>query len=594
MPLRTALSISRLTLIALVCLAATPVAVGESRAASAPVSVFPIPGSHVVSPRAQIAFRGLSASRLGAITVTGSRSGLHSGHVAADSDDQGGSFLPTRPFTAGETVTVRTSLNVRRASNGSFHFTVASPAGAINAAPLLSASARVPGDVLRFRSLPNLTPAAVSTKRSGRTAAGDIFVAPQQGPLQNGPMLLDPSGSLIWFKALPKNVTATDFRAQTYKGKPVLTWWQGYFGAGVGVGDDVIVSNSYQTIAYVHAANGLHADLHEFQLTPQGTALLTAYFPVYMDASAEGGSKHEIVLDAVAQEIDIPTGLVLFQWDSIDHVPLSDGYTSPPKSSGSPFDYFHINGIDQDGDGNLVISARNTWAGYKVDHQTAETIWTLGGKHSSFKMGAGTAFSFQHDVRIRAPNDSVVTLFDDGAGPPVTRTQSRGLTLKLDLNHMTAKVASQDQHSPALLAFFEGNDQQLPGGGAFVGWGQQPYFTEFDARGRQVFDGRFVGFNSSYRAYRLPWSGAPASEPTLAATGGRAPTVYASWNGATGVASWRVLGGTKASSLKSVASVRRRGFETAIRLSKGQRYVSVEALARSGRVLKTSRTIRVK
>jgi hypothetical protein len=591
--LRPGPPIPTLTRSVLLSFAVTVLAAAESHAAVAPVSVFPIPGSHVVSPHAQIAFRGVRPNQLGAITVTGSRSGLHTGRFAADSDGRGASFLPAKPFAARESVTVRTSLNVRRGHNGSFQFVVANPAGAIHAAPLLHPSARVPGDVLRLRSDPSLAPASVSTKRSGRTAAGDIFVAPQQGPLQNGPMILDPSGNLIWFKPLANNVTATDFRAQTYQGKPVLTWWQGYFGAGVGVGEDLILNRAYQAIATVHAANGLSADLHEFKLTPQDTALLTAYYPVYMDASAEGGSKHKIVLDAVAQEIDIPTGLVLFQWDSIDHVALSDGYTPPPESPGSPFDYFHINAIDQDDDGNLVISARNTWAAYKVDHQTAQTIWTLGGKHSSFKMGAGTAFAFQHDVRIRARNDAVVTMFDDGAGPPVAHTQGRGLKLKLDLKRRTATLASQDQHSPALLPFFEGNYEQLAGGGAFVGWGQQPYFTEFDAHGRQIFDGRFVGFDSTYRAYRLPWSGAPASPPSLAATGGKTPTVYASWNGATDVSSWRVLGGATATSLKSVASSRGRGFETAIQLSKAQRYVSVEALSRSGHVLRTSRTLRL-
>ena len=96
-----------------------------------PVYVFPIPGGHVASPATQITFRGISAGQLGTITVTGSASGAHTGTVVADSDGHGGSFLPTAPFTPGETVTVGTSLNVEGSGNGTYQFQVATPAGTI-------------------------------------------------------------------------------------------------------------------------------------------------------------------------------------------------------------------------------------------------------------------------------------------------------------------------------------------------------------------------------------------------------------------------------------------------------------------------------
>jgi hypothetical protein len=508
--------------------------------------------------------------------------------VRADSDGQGASFIPDKPFQPGEAVTVKTSLNVRGASQGMYRFAVAEPAGPIPYAPLPPA-ARGDGDVQRFRSDPHLTPAAVTvTRHAGGSAAGEIFLAPQQGPLQNGPMIVDQNGQLVWFKPLPAKTMAADFRVQRYQGKPVLTWWQGYLGAGAGAGEGVILDSSYRQIAAVLAAGGLSADLHEFTLTPRGTALITAYYPVWSDGSSVHAAKRQVVMDSVVQEIDVKTGLLLFQWDSLDHVPLTDSYTAPPKQATSPLDHFHVNSVEEDRDGNLLISARNTSAAYKVERQTGNIVWALGGKHSSFKMGPGTQFAFQHDVRVRSRGDRIITLFDNGGGPPRINPGSRGLTLKLDLAHMTAtRVAEQRQPSPA-PADYEGNHQRLPNGGAFLGWGQQPYFTELDPTGQLVLEGRFVPATAHYRAYLLPWRGTPTTGPAVSvATAGDETIVYASWNGATQASSWRVLSGDRAERLSPIASSPRHGFETAIK-TPAQGYIAVQALDADGHVLATS------
>lgn len=563
-------------------------------AAPPPVSVFPVPGAGVASPSTQITFRGVPTAQLqqSVIQVNGSRSGSHTGPVLGDSDGDGGSFVPAKPFTEGELVTVSTSLDVLGAVNGRFQFRVAHPAGG---APLIHwpPASRVPGDVQTFRSRADLVPSAVSIGTHARgTAPGDIFLAPQFGPVQDGPMILDGSGNLVWFKRLPGADSASDFRVQSYAGKPVLTWWQGGVAAGTGVGEDVITDTTYRQIAVVHAGNGLSADLHEFELTSRGTALLTAYYPVYLDTSSVHGPKRQIVFDSVAQEIDVSTGLVLFQWDSLDHVPLSDTYQSLPKHSTSPFDYFHVNSIEPDRDGSLIISARDTWAAYKVDKQAGAVIWRLGGRHSSFRLAPGVSWAFQHDVRVRANNDLFVTLFDDGAGPPKVHGNSRGIKLILNLGRMTARQVAQHVHTPQVSANFEGNFQQLPNRDDFIGWGQQPYFSEYDPRGRLVFDGHFVDFVASYRAYRFPWTGVPRTSPAVAASNSaRTTTVYASWNGATNVSGWRVIGGPSPTALKAVRQGPARGFETAIRVSP-ERYVAVEALDTAGHIMRTSATIR--
>jgi hypothetical protein len=468
---------------------------------------------------------------------------------------------------------------------------VATPAPPLLSAPI-QVAARTAGDVRTFRSRPDLTPAAVEvTKGSAVDASLDLFLAPQAGPLQNGPMIVDSRGHLVWFDPIPHGELATDFRAQTFDGRPVLTWWQGLQGAGVGAGEDVIESSSYQQLAVVHAGNGLDADLHEFRLTRDGTALITAYYPVYWDATSIHGSRQTIVLDSVVQEIDVRTGLVVFQWDSLDHVPLTDSYESLPTQAGHPYDYFHVNSVQQTADGDLIISARNTWAAYQVARSDGHVIWTLGGKHSTFTMGAGASYAFQHDVRVHTGPVTTVTMFDDGGGPPSVHAQSRGLTLRLDLESRRAVLVSEVEHSPALQASFEGNVQVLGGGDELLGWGQQPYFSEVDSQGQVVFEGRFVDDNTDYRAYRFAWQGQPRTPPAVAASdAGGSTTVYASWNGATDVASWRVLGGGDAMGLRPVGDSPKRGFETRIAVP-AQAYVEVQALGADGRVLATSSVV---
>ncbi len=565
-----------------------------AQAASGPVNVFPIPGGRVAAPSTQITFRGVPAGQLGIISVSGSKSGTHTGRIVGDSDGDGASFIPATSFKAGETVTVRTGLNILGGSGGAYNFTIASPAGRIPLAGVRPAP-RVRNDITRFVSRSDLVPAAVTvTKKASPSVAagGDLFIAPQYGPVQNGPMIIGPFGGLIWYQPVPHNDTATDFNVQSYQGKPVLTWWQGNVSAaGTGNGVDEIYNSSYQHIATVNAGNGLNADLHEFTITGQDTALVTAYYPVFWTTSSAKGAKPRIVLDGVVQEIDIRTGLVLFQWDSLDHVSVSASYQPIPKDPGHPWDYFHLNSAQLIGNGNVIISARDTWAVYNVSHQTGGVVWTLGGKSSSFKMGANTSFAFQHDARLLS--SGLMTIFDDGAGPPDVHKQSRGLTLRLDTSHMTTSLVTQDTHSPSVLSRYEGSDQLLHNGDSLVGFGSQPWITEFDSRGRAAFDARFVDANQSYRAYRYPWSGTPATPPSIGTrTSKGTTTVYASWNGSTEVVRWQVLGGNSATSLKPVASASKAAFETPIKLPHRSTYVSARALDSHGHVLGTSKPVK--
>jgi hypothetical protein len=374
-------------------------------------------------------------------------------------------------------------------------------------------------------------------------------------------------------------------QAQRYEGNPVLVWWQGYLSRlGFGLGVDEIYNSSYQPVARIAGGNGYQADLHDVQITPQGSAFITAYAFVRGDLSSSGGSRYGTLLDSILQEIDIKTGLVMFEWHAYGHVPLQDSYTTP-RGASEPWDYFHINSISQDSwnDGNFIISARNTWAAYEISYHNGAVLWTLGGRRSSFVMGSGTGMAWQHDARWQP--DRTLTIFDDGSAPKV-HSQSRLIREKIDWAHRKVSLVDRDVHTPALLSGSQGDGQTLPGGGVLVGWGEQPYITEFSPSGAIVFDARIPAPGQSYRAYRLPWSATPASPPALAVqrTGAGTVTLYASWNGATAVESWRVLAGPSPAALAPLSTVPRSGFETAIPLRSSAAWFSVQALGADGRV----------
>ncbi|MDQ6806162.1 MAG: arylsulfotransferase family protein [Actinomycetota bacterium] len=558
---------------------------GVVRADAAAVSVFPVPGARYELPAAQIAFRGIPAGQIGAITVVGSKSGTHTGTLDADSDGDGGSFIPSTPFTPGERVTVTTGLVLTGGTAGKFTFQVAHPARPMQPAALPQAPAGSNG-VQRFHSEPGLQPPGVAVTRSSAPAsAGDIFLAPQFGPSQDGPMIVDSDGRLVWFDPTPlsSKLLTTDFRTQTLFGQPVLTWWQGYTNSGSGRGAGYIFSSDYQREYAVKAADGMAMDLHEFTVTDSGAAYILAASPVWLPKLGRP------VIDSVVQEIDIRTGLVLFEWHALDHISLQESSMFGPHASGHYLDPYHFNSIDAGSGGNLIVSARNTSAVYKISGTTGQVIWRLGGKRSSFKMGAGTITAFQHHAIVQS--DGTITMFDDGAGPPKVHPASRGIRVALDLTHMTARLVREYDHAPKISAAFEGSMQALPGGDIFLGWGQQPYFSEDNASGQQDFDAHFISPTSSYRAYRLPWSARPATAPSLAISPNPNGTMelYASWNGATGVSAWRVLAGESAASLRVVGDVPRHGFETAVAVHSGAPAFEAQALDSAGHVLASTR-----
>jgi hypothetical protein len=415
---------------------------------------------------------------------------------------------------------------------------------------------------------------------------GLIFVAPKTTPatgLQQGPEIVDDEGRPVWFRSVPDGQQATDFRVQRYRGEPVLTWWQGVAQPGRGQGTDYIVDRAYHVVATVRAGNGLDADLHEFRLTPEGTALITIYHQVPRDLSAVGGPADGSVFEGVVQEIDVATGAVKLEWHSLDHVPLDESQAPVPTAAGAAYDYFHVNAVNVDRDGNLLVDARNTWTVYKIDRHTGEVLWRLGGKQSSFALGDGAAFAWQHDPE---PVDrTTIRLFDNEASPTV-RAHSRIIWLRREPWTHTATLVRSFEHPDGLSAGSQGNAQALDNGNTFVGWGQTGRFSELDGSGNLLFDASVPASWDNYRAYRHEWHARPAAAPTatVARNADGTLTVHAIWNGATDVARWLVVGDYRRYAWP-LGTADWNGLDTSIQLTTGAAEISVVAVDRAGHVL---------
>lgn len=562
------------------------------------VTVSPTPGSRDAAHVTQISFLGVPRSQLSGVAVSGSRSGRHTGRMVAYSQGDGASFLPAKPFDEGELVTVRaTRRQGSKKAPFSWSFTVAR-ADTVNRSLETPPIPRNSGSEAHesFVSRPDLLPPRVTvTVDSGQQAPGDIMLAPYAGIGQYGPMILDAHGHLVWFKPLPKGERAADVRVQEYQGRPVLTWWQDPMpmqsrdDAGL-----VIADSSYRTVAVVHAGNGYKPDIHAFHILPNGAVVTTIYDAIRCNLSSYGGPADGAIADTVMQEIDPRTGLVRFEWHSIDHVPLSDSYMPVGKRAGSlvhPWDWFHINAVNSVEPGRLLIDSRNTWTAYEVARRSGVVLWRLGGKQSSFQMGPGTSTAWQHDANWQ-PNGTI-TIFDNGATPR-EHPESRGIVVSLDFKHMRATLVQSFVHAPPLVSESQGDFQPLPNGDWFTGWGQQPYFAEFAPDGKVLFDGHLPAYFQSYTAFKYPWTGHPTEPPAVAVRPGSSGglTVYASWNGATEVASWQVIGGSSTSQMAPVATAAQSNFETAIGLPSVPAYVAVQALSASGAVLGTSAAVK--
>lgn len=480
-------------------------------------------------------------------------------------------------------------------------------------------------DVWSFISAPNLHPMKITVNVNLPGAStSPIFVAPyafseDAAVGQQGALIMDSLGNPVWFAPLPSpNLMNTDFRTQTLYGQPVLTFWQGslasppaYTNVPGGSSEPgscfYILNNRYEVIETLTAFKGFTSDIHEFLITPQNTALFLSTKAVPMDLTPYGGPKNGYVQDFAIQEVDIATNQLLFFWDALEHIPLSDSFepASSAASSGNIWDAYHCNSVGiTDVETDILLSSRNAWTLFRINKPTGNIVWRLGGKQSSFTIASNARFSWQHDARF-LPNN-VITLYDDNCCPgfmiPPGTPYAHGLQLQLDLTNWTASLISSYYHDPNVNVASQGNVQTLPNMNKFIGWGQTQYFSELGAAGNTesnpsfnfLYDAKMPGSNYTYRAYRNDWVGMPSYPPSLAvqSSGGLA-TLYASWNGSTETASWQAFAGPTPNALSLVVTAPKSGFETAIPVVNPGPYYQVKALNALNEVIGESTIERV-
>lgn len=571
-----------------------------SAPAAAAVTISPLPGTPDAMPDTQISILGAAPANIASVTVTGSESGGHEGRLEPYSSAQGASYVLSSPLAEGEEVQVTVALHEGGTLEDRFSVAHVGPSEG-----LLSADTQKPEEEEHFKTEPELLPPKVKVNVADPGLEGDFFLDPLPAPTihvgakliefepvgPDGLMILNPEGKLLWWHQLAAGEVGSNLERVTYEGKPAIAWWQGVVTeTAYGLGEGVIANSSYEPMAHVRAGNGEAMDIHEFNVTPEGQAWIDAFQPVCLPTCSEADPP---VLDAAVQEVDIHTGLVMWEWNALGHIAVSETEVEPANGVWDPY---HVNSIQPLPEGRVLVSLRDTSGVYELDQATGAILWQIAGKHSSFAMGRETRFHFQHDAHLEGRQLDKLTLFDDEAGPPVYGP-SRGLVLHIVGDKVI--LAHQYKRPEPTVVPAEGSVQVLRHGEAVVGFGAAQFFSEF-ARGgeprkggRLLFDAELPKGDGTYRVFRFPWEGTPNTLPKLLAERESLDEValYTSWNGATSVASWQVLAGESAESLTPAGTWPWSGFETKIGLSSTDTVFEVRALDKDGKVLATSAPI---
>ncbi len=519
-------------------------------------------------------------------TVQGSLSGRHAGSAILADDQKTAIFKPSQPFTLGETVdvTIRAgmaSISGKVFGEDSFSFAIRKSNPSISrdalrkiesedVAPAATAPAVTPKTVTAtssYRTAPNSIPTVNITTPANGTVDGFIFTSPFTLAIPHTAsyvLMMDNHGSPVYYQQLSGSDIAFDFK-QLPNGN--LAYWDQT------VNGYLILNNAYQVIDTIQPGNGLsNIDFHELLRLSNGHYLFLIYDPRTVDTTQYGGSATATVIALVIQELDASKNVV-FQWDSMapGNFPLTDTYVD---LSISPVDYVHGNALEIDpSDGNILLSSRHLSEITKIDHQTGAIIWRLGGKARDFTLSAAPGidptFSFQHDIRILPNGD--ITLFDNHNN--LTPYYSRGMEFSLNLTNHTADLVWEFRDNPDAISPFMGNAQRFANGNTLIGWGGSlsPNFTEVLPGGGIALEGSFDGEYISYRVVRSVWHGFPTWAPILAESAANNEVqLFFSWNGATDISAYQVLGGSTDQPTTLLTTQPKTGFEETVTLTGDQ------------------------
>ncbi len=572
----------------------------------APQYYSPLQNAKYVSKAATIVVRYgpvLSSQNLDGLKfmIQGSKSGLHAGQTILADDHKTVIFKPVNPFTPGEQVTV--NINSLRLDLQtiypplSYTFTVA-----INQQPGTPGSGELAAPPVppypptsafpNFLTVPQDIPHFTITTTGSNPAEGYIFVAPfywTRAKIGSYLLILNDQGQLVYYQSVADALDAWDFKEQpngllSYYDQKSSTFY--------------LMNSHYQVVNTYQAGDGYFADLHDLQVLPNGNAFLMAYDAETIDMSkiVEDGKTNATVTGLIIQELD-PSKNVIFEWRSWDHFSLFDSTSSLTDQS---IDLVHGNSLALSNDGNLLLSSRDLDEITKINLQTGDVMWRLGGKENMFTFVNSQTFAYQHDVR-QLPNGDI-TVFDN-QGTQEVPAPSEGMEYKIDETNKTVTQVWEFTRTPPVFATFLGDVQTLSDGNMVVGWGAPSQakgysfvtMTEVNPNNQTIFELIFDQPYVSYRAFRFPWQGTPAALPDLAYKLDRnVLTLGYSWNGATEVASYQVYGGTALQSLHLLEENPKTDFETQSRFSNlpaGECYFQVAAMDTNGNEMARSQII---
>lgn len=402
-----------------------------------------------------------------------------------------------------------------------------------------------------------------------------------------------------------------NFHVCSIGGVDNLCFLTGGQNVGYSRGWAVVLDDSFTARSSIHSQGGLaNLDEHEFNVLPDGTALFALYSPEPYDLTAYGVATQGWIQNTYFQHIDLDTNRLIFEWSPLDHISLNESLVlmSSSEVAGdgltptTPWDFFHLNSIDRNSDGDYLMSARHTSTIYKISGRDGHIIWRLGGMLSDFSFSAGLNFSSQHDARFREENETttIISLFDNASnGFNQTADYSAGFILKLDHTTQVASLVQEFIAPNRFISASQGNIQLLGSNSnwrnsnAFIGWGSNAYISEYTPDGRMVLEGHFATTGSmSYRAFKHNFTSNPRDAPALYAYAhneSAATSFWVSWNGATKVDRWRIYTSESTAGPWSIADTfDKNGFETQLTVPEFHPWSLVESLDIDGNPLKNS------
>lgn len=493
------------------------------------------------------------------------------------------------------------------------------------------------GANLAYKSRPDLAPPTlnISVPSTNETADGLIFYTPESiyedntghGPAQSGPYIFTGKGELIWSGFGFVGPRSENFQVHSYRGKKVLSIFEGSHNSpmGHGHGHTVIFSDQYRLVEQIQGGGHKLADQHEFLFYDDDSVVFTVFDPEIRDLSPYGATSEnqQWILDNKIQKVNISSNQLLWEWSALDHVDpigtnltLQSGNAGLGTNSSQVWHYFYMNAFDVDRKTDTyLISARSMCTIFKVDGATGNIIWQLGGRNSDFALGKGVDFCWQHDTRMHQKylhyesknSKEIISFFDNSAhenlagGPDLkARGYSAGKVVELDTATKTAKLIASFRAPGDLSVRSQGNLQLLPNGNAFINWGYNGALSEHKPDGTTIFysgldSGRLGPGTENYRAFKFDWHALPYEEPALVAfkeTNGT--TLYVSWNGDTETRMWKFFEYAGNGKRQLLGMSRRTGFETSFRTDKRVQNIVAEAFGPHGEFLVSSPVVKTR